>query len=313
MKIAIVGPGVMPIPPTGWGAVEILVHDLRCALIEAGHTVAVVNTRRHQDMINEVNKENPDFVHIHYEDHHVIAPYLNCRKVAVTNHYAYFDQPKKWGGYANLPRGIASNPNLNIFALSQKIADTYSLIGVEKSRIQVVCNGVRDDLFQFRKSCKFPDRTMYLAKIDYRKRQHMFQTIPEIFYAGNIADSRFNRSINYLGEWSKKKLYSELTDYSNLALLSDGEAHPLVCLEALASGLGLVLSEYACSNLDLSLPFIDVIPESDMSNLHLVRKVIKENSRKSISMRNEIREYSKQFSWTNIVKNMYIPAVENIA
>ena len=24
MKIAIVGPGIMPIPPTGWGAVEIL-------------------------------------------------------------------------------------------------------------------------------------------------------------------------------------------------------------------------------------------------------------------------------------------------
>ena len=27
MKVAIVGPGIMPIPPTGWGAVEILIWD----------------------------------------------------------------------------------------------------------------------------------------------------------------------------------------------------------------------------------------------------------------------------------------------
>ena len=32
MKIAIVGPGIMPIPPTGWGAVEILIWDQKLAL-----------------------------------------------------------------------------------------------------------------------------------------------------------------------------------------------------------------------------------------------------------------------------------------
>ena len=29
MKICIVGPGIMPIPPTGWGAVEILIWDYK--------------------------------------------------------------------------------------------------------------------------------------------------------------------------------------------------------------------------------------------------------------------------------------------
>ena len=32
MKVAIVGPGIMPIPPTGWGAVEILIWDQKLAL-----------------------------------------------------------------------------------------------------------------------------------------------------------------------------------------------------------------------------------------------------------------------------------------
>ena len=43
MKISIIGPGIMPIPPTGWGAVETLIWDMRNALIALGHEVDIVN------------------------------------------------------------------------------------------------------------------------------------------------------------------------------------------------------------------------------------------------------------------------------
>ena len=36
MKIVLIGPGIMPIPPTGWGAVEILVWDTKIALEKLG-------------------------------------------------------------------------------------------------------------------------------------------------------------------------------------------------------------------------------------------------------------------------------------
>ena len=62
------------------------------------------------------------------------------------------------------------------------------------------------------------DRSLYLAKIDYRKRQSMFQSISSLYYAGNNADSNFNTNINYLGEWSKEYLYINLSDYGNLVL-----------------------------------------------------------------------------------------------
>ena len=45
MKISIVGPGIMPIPPTGWGAVEILIWDSKNALEALGHTVQIINTK----------------------------------------------------------------------------------------------------------------------------------------------------------------------------------------------------------------------------------------------------------------------------
>ena len=37
MKITLIGPGIMEIPPKGWGAVEILICDTKNALEELGH------------------------------------------------------------------------------------------------------------------------------------------------------------------------------------------------------------------------------------------------------------------------------------
>ena len=44
MKIALVGPGIMTIPPSGWGGVEALIHNYRLELQKRGHEVFVVNT-----------------------------------------------------------------------------------------------------------------------------------------------------------------------------------------------------------------------------------------------------------------------------
>ena len=65
----------------------------------------------------------------------------------------------------------------------------------------------------------------------------------------------------------KKLLYKELTDYGNLVLLSDGEAHPLVCMEAFCAGLGVVVCEWGKANLDVDKKFITVIPEKHINDL----------------------------------------------
>ena len=39
MKIALVGPGIMQIPPDGWGAVEMLIWDYYQVIKDLGHRV----------------------------------------------------------------------------------------------------------------------------------------------------------------------------------------------------------------------------------------------------------------------------------
>ena len=140
----------------------------------------------------------------------------------------------------------------------------------------------------------------------------MFQSIDSLWFAGNNADSRFNTSKNYLGEWDKPTLHDQLTEYGNLVLLSDGEAHPLVCMEALSAGLGVVVTEWGKANLDQSKEFITIIPEDKVEDISYVEEKIIENRNYSVQNRREILEYSKEFDWVNIIKNYYLPNVEKV-
>ena len=97
------------------------------------------------------------------------------------------------------------------------------MFDIPKEKTWITPNGVNTESFEYVDDPTYPDRSIYLAKIDYRKRQHLFQSIESLWFAGNIADDRFNQKKNYLGEWSKDKLFNELTEYGNLVLLSDGE------------------------------------------------------------------------------------------
>ena len=44
MRLALIGPGIMPIPPDGWGAVESLIWDYALELGELDHEGTIINT-----------------------------------------------------------------------------------------------------------------------------------------------------------------------------------------------------------------------------------------------------------------------------
>ena len=314
MKIAIVGPGIMPIPPTGWGAVEILIWDQKLALEELGHEVRIVNTASPIDILKEINQFRPDFVHVQYDDFVELCPYIQYPN-AITSHFGYLEQPNRWDYYGPRVASKFAQIKPNIFCLSPGIKNVYEKeMGISSDQLFVTPNGVNIDKFKFNKLELGSDicKSLYLAKIDYRKRQHMFQSIDSLYYAGNNADPRFDVNKNYLGEWSKETLYNDLTKYGNLVLLSDGEAHPLVCLEAFAAGLGVVISQWAAANLDVSKDFITVIPEDKITDLEFVDTEILRNRYYSVNNRPEIREYAESFSWTKVVEKYYVPAMEKI-
>ena len=311
MKISIIGPGIMPIPPTGWGAVEILIWDQKLALEKLGHQVDIVNTKSPIEIIQKINEYRPDFVHVQYDDFIELYPYIQY-PCAITSHFGYLEQPNKWGYYHDRIVKPFQRISPVVFCLSDGIRNVYkNELLINEDNLLVTPNGVNTSKFVTRDP-KYPDRSLYLAKIDYRKRQSLFQSISSLYYAGNNADPNFNININYLGEWSKEYLYNNLTDYGNLVLLSDGEAHPLVCMEALAAGLGVVVCEYGAANLDTSKDFITVIPENKIRDLKYLEDEIIKNRDYSISHKDDIIKYASNFDWLNVIRDRYIPCVEKI-
>lgn len=311
MKISIIGPA-LPIPPKGWGAVESLIWDMKLSLNKLGHEVQIINVGDPYQIINMINEFRPDFVHINYDDWVGLYPYIQY-PCAVTTHFAYIERPELMSGYRQRVFDQFAQIKPNVFGLSDGINDIYNtLAGIPNERLYLNPNGVMMDNFRFSEDPKFPERSIYLAKIDHRKRQFLFQDIDSLWYAGNIADDRFDQSKNYLGEWHKEVLYDQLTDYGNLVLLSDGEAHPLVCMEAFSAGLGVVVSQWATANLDLDKNFITVIPDEKIDDKSYIEQKIIENREYSVQHRQEILDYAKEFEWCTILKRHYLPNIEKI-
>jgi len=241
-----------------------------------------------------------------------LYPYIQY-PCAVTTHFAYIERPELMDGYRQRVFDQFTNIKPNVFGLSDGINNVYNtLAGIPKDKLYLNPNGVMMENFRFAENPEFPDRSIYLAKVDHRKRQFLFQNIDSLWYAGNIAENRFDQSKNYLGEWQKETLYQNLTDYGNLVLLSDGEAHPLVCMEAFAAGLGVVVSEWATANLDLDRGFISVIPEDKIEDTSFVEEIIIKNREYSVEHRQEILDYAKEFEWCTIIKKHYLPNIEKI-
>ena len=71
----------------------------------------------------------------------------------------------------------------------------------------------------------------------------------------------------------------------------------------MAAGLGLVISKPAAQSLDISKPWIDVIPDEHLNNIDYINTIIEKNREISSKYRSEIIQYSKQFDWSNIIKN----------
>ena len=311
MKISIIGPGLMPIPPKGWGAVESLIWDMANALKDLGQEVQIINTTDPNKVLAAIKEFDPDFVHINYDDFIVLYPHIDKPK-AMTSHFGYLERPDMMNGYVNIFNKF-QEIRPNVFCLSEGIKNIYKVFSnFPEEKLFVTPNGVNVDAFNFKREPAHPHRSMYLAKVDYRKRQHLFQNIDSLWFAGNIVDERYDTKNNHLGEWSKEQLYKELTDYGNLVLLSDGEAHSLVIMEAFAAGLGVVISEYARANLDLDKKFITLIPEKKIKDIDYVEGQIIRNREYSIKHRDEIREYGKQFAWKKMLKEHYLPSIEKL-
>ena len=299
MKIALIGPGIMPIPPEGWGGVEHLIWNFHNQLKKDGDEVTIIKTKDLHKIVNTINGGKFDAVHLHYDQYANIMSYIECDRKMITSHYPYLENPEPQYEFLY---DLLKDSKSHIVSLSDRIKDEFVRRGIDD--VSVLPCGIETDLYSL-DDVVHSDRSIVVGKLEPRKRQAFLQKKGlNIDFIGNNADPSFDIDDPcYFGEQSKQDIMDNLTSYANMVLLSSGEAHPFVCLEGMAAGLGLVLSEQSTANLDLSQPFITVIPDDKLEDISYLKDKIQENRKISISMRNEIREYCRtNFDWSSIIK-----------
>lgn len=309
MRICLIGPGIMSIPPPGWGAVEILIWDYYQALLRLGHEVQIVNTPDTNKIVQLVNAGNYDFVHLHYDVFYHLMPQFQCPIKAMTSHYPYIDNPEKHArdGYSRIFADMISTREYYNFVLADKDVAALVRRGADPTRIHKIKNGIDSAAFQFAETALL-DRTIYLGKITPRKRQSKYQSIEAIDFVGNCDDPAFDKTNpHYLGPWSRDQIHANLTQYSNILLLSEGEADPLVIKEALCAGLGVVVNRQSAENVEPS-DFITIVEDADPD----IETKIRENRRISREKRTAIREYGIAKYDIHIEVAKYIETIRNI-
>lgn len=301
MKICFIAPGEIEIPPRNWGALEGVVWHLQRELQKLGNEVLIINEKDTQKTYNQVKAFDPDVLHLHYGKHYEILPKFSCRKIA-TSYDGSFEASHRF--HDHITRRYLYD--CEFFCLRKYEKEFFLQIGIAPRNIKMLPLGVPANLFKLSQNPSKPNKTLYLGKIDDRKRQYSFQAKGlGIEFVGPNASSKFDESDpSYLGVWTQEEKFTKLTEYSNLALLSVSENGnpPLVCLEAMAAGLGIIISEASNEGLDLNRKFITVIPEDKIQDSEYLKKVIRENGEYSVSNRSEIVEYANQRSWANTAK-----------
>ena len=302
MNIALIGPGIMPIPPKGWGGVEHLIWNFSQQLKKVGDEVTIINTPDLNEIVKKANSHDFDAIHLHYDQFANVMPHLKCKKRMITSHYPYLENPEPQ--YVFLYE-LLKNSGSHVVSLSDRIKEEFVRRGIDGTNVSVLPCGIDTELYTLDDTVLHPDRSIVVGKIEPRKRQAFLQKKNlNIDFIGNSVDPSFDTTDSrYFGEQSKQDIMENLTAYANMILLSSGEAHPFVCLEGMAAGLGLVLSEQSTANLDLSQPFITVIPDDKIEDRTYLKQKIQENREISLGMRKEIRDYCfTNFDWSSIIK-----------
>lgn len=322
MRLVLAAATQNSIPPSGYGGTELVIWNWRNVLVKMGHEVHIVNEpknpmrselARRLRVVHRINAYAPDLVHLNDSMDFKLRPFIRCRHVLLTDHAPEVSSATYRYHYRAL-RGRGAR-RAHIICLSERIRQNYLRKGADADRLHVIQHGVNISEYRYSERPKFSDRSIYLAVVNKRKRQHLFSGIPGLFFAGPIENQKATPPPeNYLGEWSRQQVRKNLANYANLVLLSKFESQGIVSMEAMAAGLGVVISETASVNMDPELPFIDVIPEDRIRDRAFVARTILENREKSIPLRTKIRAYaSENFSIEAIVQNLYIPLMESIA
>jgi glycosyltransferase involved in cell wall biosynthesis len=316
MKIALISSGYYPTPPLS-SSILTLIQGYKEFLEKEGHQVDTFNHQDVHQVIDEINNNDYDFVHLHNGGFVLDFSRKLQQKFCFTSHAGYLLKPNQWDdtfkqefqSYLNIPGIIALSPASKQLFLDAGY-DGYMSIQV---------NGIDTQKINYQQQGN--GKAICLGWIQPRKQQRLLAETVDgdlaIDFVGPLDDLNFKEgsTTKYLGVWSSEEVCQRLTEYSCLILISHGEVAPLVVLEAMAAGLSVVVSNSASANLH-EKDFIRVLPDNILTdpsivNQQVVCDVIKETIANNQLLRPEITNYAKEnFDFSCIIQN-YVDNVDN--
>lgn len=305
MKIVQVHPGILPIPPNGWGAVEKIIWEYKQSFEKLGHICDI-------KYLNDINPLDYDVVHVHMGN---LANECYTRKIpyyfTCHDHHVYLYGKDHYIFKQNY---LAAKHSIKTFLPAKYLVEYFDLPNVE-----YLSHGVNNNFFktESRKSNVEDHRLLCIANNgvshdnSYDRKGFGFAikaakelNLP-ITIAGPSNNKHFfkNFNINYdklniIYDLNESELLNQYKSHTIFLHLSDLEAgHPnLTLLEAMSCGLPVIatlednneISGLIKSKRDVNQVINDinfVIKNYD----NLVKTVI---------------ETSKEKSWENIVKDL---------
>lgn len=314
LKFLIIAPGNMSIPPKGWGAVEAIIWDYKFYLENDGHYVHIFNERKFniETECKKLEKYNFDICISHWWDGKPFQLYDmfdKCKAKFLVYHcgnlYNGYIHNKAITNY-KIPK------NGYIICLNKFIKEYFNkFYKIKQDRLIHISNAARADLINYSVTPKTWD-TISIAQISKRKRSHLITDLGIKFYGPNNGWRIKLFEKENTDNLKKEVLYKDITHNANSILLSYSEAAPLAPLESLMAGLGIIVSEACIYNLDLSMPFIHVIPEYRIEDKEYISDIIEENKSISLNNRDYIRDYAEKNHSYDVIYKQFIETMYKI-
>jgi len=208
MKITHVTPGIIPIPPNGWGAVEKIIWEYHQNLQSMG-------IESHIKYLNEVNYQEGDIVHIHIanlaiEAHKMGIPYI----FSLHDHHVVYNGKDSFNYKQNLE---AIKKSIVSFCHAEYLVDYFE----ETDKLFYLSHGVNTNFFKVDNQYRTEHKLLCLANNgiggDSSYDRKGFRYAIE-------AAKKLNLPITVAGPENNKNFFQhhlDLLDYDKLTLLFD--------------------------------------------------------------------------------------------
>jgi len=303
MRICQVTPGLISIPPNGWGAIEKIIWEYKQSFERAGHTCDI-------KYLDEVNKSDYDVVHIHVANLALIAhergiPYVFTMHDHHTEVYGVHSPLYKQNREAIEKSIVSLVPAKHLVSffdskrvqyLRHGVNSTMFTYGDQPSKHSLLCvgrNGLCEDI-------SF-DRKGFVYAIEAARRHNLPITIagPSInreFFEKN-ADYKPYDKLTFLYDLTEQELVKTYQSHTIFLHPSSVEAgHPnLTLVEAMACSLPVV------STFDSEvLPGMVKVER----NVDSVYNGIATAMNNWVNFRRDARKYAIANDWNNVAKDL---------